>query len=100
MAAASPPPPLPATTLFPPKGVVREIKVHATKRVKVRILHDSPNAASDYYGYMNPAMGSRSFRGKYFWIKTADPSALQITIDGQPASGPEAGVEMVPSAGL
>ena len=49
---------------------------------------------------MNPAMGSRSFRGKYFWIKTADPSALQITIDGQPASGPEAGVEMVPSAGL
>ena len=88
------------TTAFPPLGEVREIKVHATKKIRVRIAHDKPNASSDYLGSMNPAMTSRSFRGKYFWIKTTDPDALQVTIDGKPATGSDSGVEIERVPGL
>jgi len=88
----------PAT--FPPAGAVREIQVRAAKKIKVRIVHDNPSASSDYYGYMNPAMTPRTFRGKYFWIKTTEPDALQVTINGQAAAGPESGVEIVKSPGL
>ena len=98
--AAAPPAPLPGTAVFPPEGTLREIKVHATKRIKVRIVRDNPKASSDYYGFMNPLMGSRTFRGKYFWITTTDPDALRVTLDGQPVTGPESGVEILRSTGL
>lgn len=98
--AAATPTPAPATAEFPPKGAIREIKVQVTKRTKVRIVRDNPNSSSAYYGYMNPAMIPQIFRGKYFWIKTTDVDALRVTINGQPATGPEAGVEIVRSPGL
>lgn len=88
-----PPTPTPEAT-FPAKGEVREIKVSVTKRTKVRIVKDHPNDSSLYNGSMNPAMKPMSFKGRYFWIKTADPEAVQVTIDGKPASGPDAGVEI------
>jgi len=90
---APPPAETPAST-FPPKGAVREIKVSVTKRTRVRIVKDNLESSSLYSGYMNPAMKPQSFKGRYFWITTADPSAVIVTIDGQPAKGPDAGVEM------
>ena len=100
-AAAATPVPAPAPlAVFPPPGAVREVKVRVSKRTKVRIIHDNLKGSSDYYGYVNPAQPVLTFRGRYFWIKTNDPAALQVTVDGQPVTGIEAGVEIIPSPGL
>jgi len=97
--AAAPSPAIPAAG-FPPEGEVREIKVRVTKKIKVRIVHDNPKSSSLYYGFVNPAQPVLTFKGKHFWIKASDPSALQVTVNGQPVTGPEAGVEIIPSGGL
>ena len=81
-------------------GTVREIKLRVTKRTKVRIVRDNPNDSSVYYGFVNPAQPTLTFKGKYFWIKTADPDAMQITMDGQPVTGPQSGVEILRNPGL
>ena len=101
-AAATPALTAPAeAAVFPPPGAVREINVRATKRVRVRIVRDTPKSSSLYYGSLNPAQPTLAFKGKYFWIKTTDPEALQVTIDGHPVTAaPEAGVEIIPSPGL
>ena len=83
--------------VFPPPGAVREIKVRATKKVRVRIVRDNPKSGSLYLGYVNPQQPALTYRGQSFWIKTTDPTALQVTIDGQPVTGPEAGVEIIQS---
>ncbi|MCX6966998.1 MAG: helix-turn-helix transcriptional regulator [Verrucomicrobia bacterium] len=98
-AALATPSPTPAA-IFPPEGEVREIKVRVTKRIKVRIVRDNVKSSSLYYGYMNPAQPVLSSKGKKFWIKATDPSALQVTVNGQPVTGPEAGVEIIQSGGL
>ena len=98
VAAATPMPA--AATVFPPDGEVREIKVRVTKKIKVRIVRDNPKSASLYYGFVNPLQPVLTYKGKHFWIKTTDPEALLVTIDGQPAVGPEAGVEIIQSGGL
>ncbi|MEI6560626.1 MAG: helix-turn-helix domain-containing protein [Verrucomicrobiota bacterium] len=90
----------PAPAVFPPPGAVREIKVRVSKRIKVRIVRDNPRNSSLYYGFVNPAQPVLTYRGQYFWIKTSDPEALQVTIEGQPVTGPEAGVEIAQSPGL
>jgi len=100
LAAAAAPVAPPAAAVFPPPGAVREIKVRVTKRIKVRIVRDNPRSGSLYLGYVNPAQPVLIYRGQYFWIKTTDPEALQVTINGQPVSGPEAGVEITQSPGL
>ena len=97
--AAAPSPAIPAAG-FPPEGEVREIKVRVTKKIKVRIVHENPKSSSLYYGFVNPAQPVLTFKGKHFWIKATDPSALQVTVNGQPVTGPEAGVEIIPSGGL
>ena len=89
----------PAATV-PPKGEVRELKLRVSKRTKVRIVRDTPSSGSVYYGFVNPAQPTITFKGKYFWIKAADPDALQVTINGQPATGPESGVEILRNPGL
>jgi len=94
------PSPTPASSPAAVSGTVREIKVRVTKRTKVRIVRDNPNDSSVYYGYVNPAQPVLTYRGKYFWIKTTDPDAVNITIDGQSVTGPESGVEIIRSPGL
>jgi len=92
--AAATPAPTPATVGIPPQGELREIQLRATKKIRVRVVKDDPRTSSVYNGSLNPLMGPRAFQGKYFWIKATDPSALQVTINGQPVTGPEAGVEI------
>jgi len=99
-AAAAAVPVTPPAGVFPPKGAVREIKIRATRKTKVRIVRDVPQSPSLYYGPINPAMRPLTFSGKYFWIRASDPTAVQITIDGQPVAGPDAGVEILQSSGL
>jgi len=95
------PVPTPSSAVaFPPPGATREITVRVTKKIRVRIVHDNPKGSSDYLGFMYPAMGPKTFRGKYFWIKATDLDALQVTIDGQAAIGPESGVEISQVTGL
>jgi hypothetical protein len=55
---------------------------------------EGQKTSSLYFGFINPAMKPLVFRGKSFRIKTADPEALQVTVNGQPATGPESGVEI------
>ena len=92
--AAATPAPTPAKVGIPPQGELREIQLRATKKIRVRVVKDDPRTSSVYNGSLNPFMGARSFQGKYFWIKATDPSALQVTINGQPVTGPESGVEI------
>ena len=88
------------TDVVPPAGMVREMQLRVTKKIKVRIVRDNPKAASLYYGFVNPAQPPLTYPGKQFWIKTADPDALKITVNGQPATGPESGVEILRMPGL
>ena len=81
----------------------REIKIKVTRKTRIRLVRDNlnsptlaPDRSSLYLGSVNPLQPALVFKGKYFWIKTADPDALKITIDGKPVAkpGPEAGVEV------
>lgn len=83
----------PAAT-FPPPGEMREIKISATKKTKIRIVRDKQSSSSVYNGTVNPAMAPLSFKGYYFWIKATDPGAIKVTINGQAVTGPECGVEI------
>jgi len=91
---AATPAPSPAAAVIPPEGEVRDIQLRATKKIRVRVVKDNPRSPSVYNGSLNPLMAPLTFQGKYFWIKATDPSALQVTINGQPVTGPEAGVEI------
>jgi cytoskeletal protein RodZ len=77
-----------------PLGAVRELKLRVTRKTKIRVVRDNPKSPSLYFGYVNPQMAPLSFKGAHFWIKSSDPGALKITVDGQPVTGPESGVEI------
>ncbi|MEI8233577.1 MAG: helix-turn-helix transcriptional regulator [Verrucomicrobiota bacterium] len=101
VAAEEPAPPAAAVpAALPPSGAAREISIRATKKIRIRVVSDNPKAPSLYFGSVNPLMKPLVFPGKHFWIKTAEPEALQVTVNGQPASGPESGVEIQAVPGL
>jgi len=79
---------------IPPKGALREIQIRVTKKTKIRVVSDNPKSPSLYFGSVNPLMPPLTFKGHYFWIKTSDPGVVKVTINGQPATGPQSGVEI------
>ena len=96
-AAATPPASVPETTPAAtpaPQGAVHEIKIRVTRRTKIRVVPDDPKSPSLYSGFVNPLQPPLIYKGSHFWIKSSDPGALKVTIDGQPVTGPESGVEI------
>ena len=91
---------IPASIAAVTPAAEREISIRATKKIKIRVEKDSPNTPSLYYGFVNPLMKPLLFQGRSFWIKTAEPDALQVTVNGQPVSGPASGVEIQSIPGL
>lgn len=81
-------------SLFPPAGAEREVIIRATRKIRIRVEKDGQKTSSLYFGNINPNMRPLVFRGKSFRIRTAEPDALQVTVNGQPANGPESGVEI------
>ncbi|MDD5349473.1 MAG: helix-turn-helix domain-containing protein [Chthoniobacteraceae bacterium] len=79
---------------IPPEGTEREIGIRSTKKIKIRVEKDGEKTSSLYFGSINPLMKPLLFRGKTFLIKTAEPEALKVTVNGQPITGPESGVEI------
>lgn len=98
---AVPAEPAESPAAIPTESAEREITIRATKKIKIRVVRDNPQTPSLYLGNINPAMAPRIYKGKHFWIKTTDPDALKITIDGQPVTpGPESGIEIIRTPGL
>jgi len=96
-AAATPsgsPQETPEATPAVPQGPVREIKIRVTRKTKIRLVRDNPQSPSLYLGFVNPLQPPLIYKGTHFWIKTSDPDALKVTVDGQPVTGPESGVEI------
>lgn len=84
----------PEATPAVPQGPVREMKLTVTRKIKVRIVRDNPQSPSLYWGFVNPLQPPLIYKGTHFWIKTSEPDALKVTVDGKPAKGPESGVEI------
>ena len=80
------------------EGDEQEIAIRSNRKVRLRVVRDDPKAPSVYHGSLNPLMKPLTFVGKHFWIKTAEPDALEITIGGKPA--PTSAVEIVPTPGI
>lgn len=97
-------PPTPAPTppaAIPAAGEEREIAIRSTKKIRIRVVRDNPKSSSLYLGNINPAQQPLVYKGRRFWIKTAEPDALKVTIGGQPIDpGPESGVEIQKVSGL
>jgi len=101
VAAAEPvTPAIPASIAAATPAAEREISIRSTKKIKIRVEKDAPNTPSLYFGNVNPLMRPLIFQGKYFWIKTSEPDALQVTVNGQPVSGTDAGVMIEGVQGL
>lgn len=92
-AAAATPTSVPEATPAP-QGALHEIKISVTRKTKIKVVRDNPQSPSLYLGFVNPLQPPLIYKGSYFWIKTSDPGALKVTIDGRPATGPESGVEI------
>lgn len=99
-ASATPAETPPAAAALP--AADREIKIKTTRKTRIRLVRENPNSpapnpanSSLYLGSVNPAQPPLVFKGKHFWIKTSDPGALKITIDGKPVTtfGPGNDVE-------
>lgn len=87
-------------TVIPTEGEEREVTIRVTRKIKLRVVKDNPKAPSLYLGFANSLQPPLVYKGKHFWIKTADPDALNVTVDGQPVTGPESGVEILRTPGL
>lgn len=68
---------------LPPEPPVREIKVTAKKRTRVKIVGD--NGRTIFNDWLRRG-GSISAKGRHFQIETRDANALNITSDGKPVS--------------
>ncbi|XHR28206.1 MAG: helix-turn-helix domain-containing protein [Chthoniobacteraceae bacterium] len=80
------------------EGEEQEIAIRSNKKIRLRVVRDDPKSPSVYHGNMNPLMKPLTFVGKHFWIKTADPASIEVTINGKPA--PDGVVEILPTQGI
>lgn len=98
VAAASPSPAVAEPTPVV-EGEEMEVTIRSNRKIRLRVVRDDPKSPSVYHGSLNPLMKKPLvFVGKHFWIKTADPDALNITINGKPA--PASVVEVIPTPGI
>ncbi len=80
------------------EGAEQEIVIRSKKKTRLRVVRDDPKSPSVYHGNINPLMKPLTFVGKHFWIKTADPASVEVTINGNPA--PDSVVEILPTKGI
>ena len=101
VAPAATPSPAPSVAAEPTpvtEGDEQEIAIRANRKIRLRVVRDDPKSPSVYHGSLNPMMKPLTFVGRHFWVKTADPSAVQVTIGGKPA--PASVVEIVSTPGI
>ncbi len=87
-AAATDATPAPSPSPTPAEPSEREIKVSATKRVRVKIIRDEAGSQAVYDNWLEPGMPPLTLRGKRFWIESKNPGALKVTSDGTPVEAP------------
>lgn len=82
---AGPPPDEAKLPPLPADAPIREIKISANKRTRVKIYRDNAQSQPVFDDWLRRG-AAVSLKGKHFWIETREGNALKITSDGKPVS--------------